>query len=50
MAEAGTIRPGCNAPCHCDSGKKYKHCYFGKDEEAGQAVPGEQSSAAPPPA
>ncbi len=25
---------GRNDPCHCGSGKKYKNCHLGKDEEA----------------
>jgi hypothetical protein len=25
-------RPGRNEPCHCGSGKKYKHCCLPKDE------------------
>ena len=27
-----TPRPGRNEPCHCGSGKKYKHCCLAKDE------------------
>ena len=31
-------RPGRNEPCHCGSGRKYKHCCLSKDEsEAGSA-------------
>ncbi len=26
--------PGRNDPCHCGSGKKYKHCCLSKDEAA----------------
>lgn len=26
--------PGRNDPCHCGSGKKYKHCCLAKDEAA----------------
>ena len=29
---SGTKRPGRNEPCHCGSGKKYKHCCLEKDE------------------
>jgi len=30
--------PGRNEPCHCGSGRKYKHCCLGKDEaEAAKA-------------
>jgi hypothetical protein len=27
-----TARPGRNEPCHCGSGRKYKHCCLEKDE------------------
>jgi hypothetical protein len=27
-----TELPGRNDPCHCGSGKKYKHCCLSKDE------------------
>lgn len=29
-----TERPGRNDPCHCGSGRKYKHCCLGRDEAA----------------
>jgi SEC-C motif len=32
-----TQRPGRNEPCHCGSGRKYKQCCLGKDEEADRA-------------
>ncbi len=35
--------PGRNAPCWCDSGKKYKACHMRQDQE------GRQVAAAPPP-
>jgi hypothetical protein len=50
MAEAGTNRPGRNEPCHCGSGKKYKHCCLAADEEAELASLAQQAAAAPPPA
>ncbi|MFI5166992.1 MAG: SEC-C metal-binding domain-containing protein [Thermoanaerobaculales bacterium] len=50
MAEAGAVHPGRNEPCHCGSGKKYKHCCLAKDEEAERASRAQQTSAAPPPA
>lgn len=28
-------RPGRNDPCHCGSGRKYKHCHLREDETAG---------------
>jgi hypothetical protein len=48
MAEADTKRPGRNEPCHCGSGKKYKHCHLATDEEADRALRAEQASAAVP--
>jgi len=52
VAETETKRPGRNEPCHCGSGKKYKHCCLSKDENAdreerAQQVKTEQPS--PPP-
>ncbi|HHT20941.1 MAG TPA: SEC-C domain-containing protein [Tissierellia bacterium] len=36
-AKEGTIikeeKPGRNDPCHCGSGKKYKHCHLRDDQE-----------------
>jgi len=29
-----STHPGRNEPCHCGSGKKYKHCCLAKDETA----------------
>jgi hypothetical protein len=29
-----TSAPGRNDPCHCGSGRKYKHCCLAKDEAA----------------
>jgi hypothetical protein len=49
MAEEGTKRLGRNEPCHCGSGKKYKHCCLAKDEEAEWALLEEQAKAAQPP-
>ncbi len=46
MAEAHPHRPGRNDPCHCGSGKKYKHCCMDKDEEADRAARAEQAPAA----
>ena len=48
MAEAGTKHPGRNEPCHCGSGKKYKHCHLAEDEEADRIARAQQASAAPP--
>ena len=49
MAEAGTRHPGRNEPCHCGSGKKYKHCHLAADEEADRALRAQQAAAAAPP-
>lgn len=38
MADTKTPRPGRNQPCHCGSGKKYKNCHLGKDEEAARTA------------
>jgi len=32
MTAPTSSRPGRNEPCHCGSGKKYKHCCLAKDE------------------
>jgi hypothetical protein len=32
MTEPTRARPGRNEPCHCGSGRKYKHCCLEKDE------------------
>ena len=33
MATETAARPGRNEPCHCGSGRKYKHCCLAKDEK-----------------
>ncbi|HEX5474120.1 MAG TPA: SEC-C metal-binding domain-containing protein [Vicinamibacterales bacterium] len=45
-----TARPGRNEPCHCGSGRKYKHCCLEKDEAeaaAARAKVAEAAAAAP---
>jgi SEC-C motif len=37
-ATAPTPRPGRNEPCHCGSGRKYKHCCLAKDDLAATAA------------
>src|SRR5438309_7662694 len=32
MTAQTSERPGRNEPCHCGSGRKYKHCCLEKDE------------------
>lgn len=34
MTAKTTARPGRNEPCHCGSGRKYKHCCLEKDNAA----------------
>jgi len=34
---------GRNDPCHCGSGKKYKHCHLDKDEAAARAARAKQA-------
>jgi hypothetical protein len=33
-----TPRPGRNEPCHCGSGRKYKHCCLEKDNKKASAA------------
>jgi len=49
MAETPVQRPGRNEPCHCGSGKKYKHCCLVKDEEADRVAREHEASNTPPP-
>ena len=41
---------GRNDPCHCGSGKKYKQCCLGKDEEKARAARAKAAAEAPVPA
>ncbi|HEY7291778.1 MAG TPA: SEC-C metal-binding domain-containing protein [Vicinamibacterales bacterium] len=44
-------RPGRNDPCHCGSGRKYKHCCLEKDDRlvaAARAKAAEEASARAP--
>jgi hypothetical protein len=46
-------RLGRNDPCHCGSGKKYKHCHLAQDEaeaHAARVKAAEQAAAEAPPA
>jgi hypothetical protein len=38
MSTQNVARPGRNEPCHCGSGKKYKHCCLAKDDEEAAAA------------
>ena len=40
---------GRNDPCHCGSGRKYKQCCLGKDEEAARAARAKAAAEAAPP-
>jgi hypothetical protein len=40
-------RPGRNEPCHCGSGRKYKHCCLDKDEAAARAEHAKAAAEAP---
>ena len=40
--------PGRNDPCHCGSGRKYKHCCLDKDEATTRAANAKAAEAAPP--
>ncbi len=39
---------GRNDPCHCGSGRKYKHCCLEKDEAAARAASAEAAASSPP--
>lgn len=38
MTTQSAARPGRNEPCHCGSGRKYKHCCLAKDEKKSAAA------------
>lgn len=38
MTPPTSARPGRNQPCHCGSGRKYKHCCLEKDEAQAAAA------------
>ena len=38
MTVPTTARPGRNEPCHCGSGRKYKHCCLDKDDKKASAA------------
>lgn len=41
---------GRNDPCHCGSGRKYKHCCLGKDESRARTARAKETATASPPA
>ncbi|MBI1874002.1 MAG: SEC-C domain-containing protein [Acidobacteria bacterium] len=38
MGVPTSARPGRNQPCHCGSGRKYKHCCLKKDDAEAAAA------------
>jgi SEC-C motif-containing protein len=38
MTAETSTRPGRNEPCHCGSGRKYKHCCLDKDNQEAAAA------------
>lgn len=40
-------QPGRNDPCHCGSGRKYKHCCLDKDEASTRAAEAVEASQEP---
>jgi SEC-C motif len=42
-------RPGRNEPCHCGSGRKYKHCCLDKDAAKDAKARAKAAAEAPPP-
>ena len=51
MTVPASARPGRNEPCHCGSGRKYKHCCLDKDDReaaAARAKAAAETAAAPP--
>jgi SEC-C motif-containing protein len=51
MSESTSALPGRNQPCHCGSGRKYKHCCLEKDRAQAAAARAEAAAeaAAQPP-
>jgi hypothetical protein len=50
MSAQNVARPGRNEPCHCGSGKKYKHCCLTKDDKKAAAARAKAVVDAPAPA
>jgi len=47
MTAPTTARPGRNEPCHCGSGRKYKHCCLEKDDKKAAAARAKAAEEAP---
>lgn len=45
MEPANPHNLGRNDPCHCGSGRKYKHCCLDKDEAAARAAAAQSTEA-----
>ncbi|RPI54116.1 MAG: hypothetical protein EHM55_11790 [Acidobacteria bacterium] len=50
MTIQNDARPGRNEPCHCGSGRKYKHCCLEKDEKKAAAARAKAAAEIPAPA
>jgi SEC-C motif-containing protein len=51
MTAPTKAQPGRNEPCHCGSGRKYKHCCLEKDDKkaaAARAKAAAEAAARPP--
>ena len=48
MPDKSQPRPGRNEPCHCGSGRKYKHCCLEKDEKMASAARAKAAAVAEP--
>lgn len=49
MTASTGARPGRNEPCHCGSGRKYKHCCLERDDaEAAAALTAAQATKVTP--
>jgi hypothetical protein len=46
MTAQARAQPGRNEPCHCGSGRKYKHCCLAKDEAKASAARAKAAKAA----
>jgi hypothetical protein len=46
MTAPASARPGRNDPCHCGSGRKYKHCCLEKDNAKAAAARKKAAAAA----
>lgn len=47
MTPQTSAQPGRNEPCHCGSGRKYKHCCLAKDDAKASAARAKAAAEAP---